>query len=197
MASLLDEAFERIPRHLFTADEKVLFEQLEHFPEKMNYYSKVDDEEPLQGDGWKGIRFVALETGEAKEISVAILSNSCDIAANNKRIRPPKISIIPLISVARFEQLLANSGVKIDTIADYVNAIRNQEVTNAFFFPQGAGINEDKVAFLDDIQSPNLATVWSNQNKQRLFTLSQAGFWMFLYKIGIHFCRPRDGIARG
>jgi hypothetical protein len=78
---------------------------------------------------------------------------------------------------------------------DKIAAIRKQHVTSLFYLPMGASLNEDHVALLDDLHTLPLR-MFQNADRPKLFTLSQVGFYLFVVKLSIHFCRFSGDISR-
>ena len=58
---------------------------------------------------------------------------------------------------------------------------------------QGGHLEEDYVVLLDDLHSIPLA---SHPGDQKLFTLSMAGFYLFIFKLSVHFCRLHEHVDR-
>lgn len=106
--------------------------------------------------------------------------------------------IAPLIRLTDYVDLLARvlSAQQID---DKVSSIRKQHVSNIFYLPRGASLDADHIAVLDDLHSLPLTTFEQGRAAKmvvKLFTLSQMGFYLFLVKLSIHFCRFQEGVAR-
>src|SRR5262249_8397784 len=119
------------------------------------------------------------------------------ISPENKREFPPRIVFAPLVSLDAYANLLRNSGaVPPEVIENKITSIRKQQVTSLFFVPGGANLQGDHIALLDDLHSLPLKIFLDEQEKSKLFTLGQMGFYLFLLKLSIHFCRFREGIAR-
>ena len=186
-----------LPKYLSPESRKQLFAELKNF-EHINYFCVVDDPEPLQGDGWMGVSFVDLDSSpiSMRSTSIVVISNSCDIAQANQRKLPPRITISPLIRLSRMVALLQKNGIDKEYVDQYCRDLRAQEVTNAFFLPRGAGIEEDSVVVLDNVQSIRLDGFAKSSERKRTFTLSQSAFWLYLVKLAIHYCRAQEGILR-
>lgn len=197
MVLSLDDAADFLPKYLSPKERTELFSELKSFPVKMSYYTTLVDEPLLQGDGWAKLDFHDVVSRTDRKTNACVISNSCDVSPDNRRSIPPRITIAPLVRLSRFVELLRSSGVAESSIHSQVEAIRKQEVTSIFFLPKGGGLGEDSVLFLDDLQSYPVARFFENDEKNRLFTLSQAGFWLFLIKLAIHFCRANESVRRG
>jgi hypothetical protein len=55
--------------------------------------------------------------------------------------------------------------------------------------------SEDHIALLDDLHTLPLG-MFQKADRPKLFTLSQVGFYLFVVKLSIHFCRFSEGISR-
>ena len=196
MVISFDDAAAFLPKYLAPESRKELFAEIRNF-ERIRYYARIDDPEPLQGDGWANSAFWDLEAAAERKMPVAVISNSCDIAGENKGKRPGRITISPIIRLARVEALLEKYGANKEQVIQYCKDIRAQEISDIFFLPQGGGVEEDSVIFLDNLQSPLLERFIGIAEARRRYSLSQAGFWLFLVKLAIHFCRAQEDIKRG
>ena len=87
---LFEQARLFLPKYLAPEHQRQLFEELQAFPRNLNYYLSPDvvEAEFLQGDGWKGLVAIEFLMAERKAVSGVILSNSCDIDAENQRAMP-------------------------------------------------------------------------------------------------------------
>src|SRR5262245_54491687 len=110
-----------------------------------------------------------------------LLSNSCDIALENKRDFPPRIVFAPLIPLQAYVDLLRSStGLGAEQIDNKVRSIRKQQITSLFFVPAGGNLEGDHIAVLDDLHSVPLGHFVAEKDRVKLFTLSQMGFYLFL-----------------
>ena len=72
--------------------------------------------------------------------------------------------------------------------------IRAQGVTSIFYLPADDLLEEEHVALLDDLHSMPLEA--HGQAAEKLFTLSMAGFYLFVFKLSVHFCRLHENVDR-
>ena len=86
--------------------------------------------------------------------------------------------------------------MKGNKIENKITAIKEQKVTALFYLPKGSVLDDDYVAVLDDIHTIPLNRYTAQNGKQKLFTLSQVGFYLFLLKLSVHFCRFQENIQR-
>jgi hypothetical protein len=186
-----------LPQYLNPTERRDLFEELKRFPSKIAFYdvSSRYRDELLQGDGWRG--FVALDfhTAEKKMVSAIIISNSCDIAVANRRDLDPNILFAPIIRLARFRDALSEAGKDDTYIGNKLDSIRRQQVTSIFYLPQLAGVIEESLVNLDDIHGHPLSD-FVRGDRTKLFTLTQAAFYIFIIKLSLHFTRIQEGVHR-
>jgi hypothetical protein len=109
---------------------------------------------------------------------------------------PPHVVFAPLITMQRFKERLSAAGLAVDQVEGKLSAIKKQHVTSVFYLPTGANLAEDHIALLDDLH-PVPLEMFLNADQPKLFTLSQVGFYLFIIKLSIHFCRFSEGIHRG
>jgi hypothetical protein len=187
-----------IPKYLTEPLQRELLENLKSFPEKFNYYwyrSKTEAE-ILQGDGWRGLELIDFETKEHRSVKGIVLSNSCDIAPENKRDNPSRVVFAPLIRLSSLKALWNDAGIPKAVVEDKVSNIRLQRNTKIFYLPAGAGLEDEYIAHLDDVYSYPASVLLSNEKRQRLFALTTAGFYLFIIKLTVHFCRLHEGVLR-
>ena len=147
----------------------------------------------LQGDGWRGFQLLSFDTGKKRSVRGIVLSNSCDISRDNERVIAPKIVFAPIIRLSAIEKRFDERGLAKNAVADRIAAIRGQSVSNIFFLPSGGPLEHDHVALLDDVHSMPVAT---QADCEKLFTLSMAGFYLFAFKLSVHFCRLHEKVDR-
>jgi hypothetical protein len=62
------------------------------------------------------------------------------------------------------------------------------------YLPADGLLDEDHVALLDDLYSMPVAV--HRQGAEKLFTLSMAGFYLFVFKLSVHVCRLHEDVDR-
>jgi len=102
----------------------------------------------------------------------------------------------PIIRLSNYEKALVRSGVAAKGIESRFKAIRDQSVSSIFYLAKGGGLDDEFIALLDDVHTMPSAYSPAKKQENKLFTLSQAGFYLFLFKISVHFCRFQEGIHR-
>lgn len=199
MNSVLKLVDEQFPYYLTAERKEGLEEALKDFPDNMNYYlnnNSLFESELLQGDAIYGLRIINYDTLEARNVKGVLLSNSCDLDLSNNRDYRLKATFAPLIKLKNYENLLLKNGTSKQKVESKIQAIRHQELTNVFYLPPFCSSEDEYIVLLHDIHSIPIDTIDLEGQNQKAFTLSQAGFYMFLFKISIHFCRFHENIER-
>lgn len=147
----------------------------------------------LQGDGWQDFQLFSFEAGEKRSVRGIVLSNSCDISEDNERAIAPKVVFAPIVRLSAIETRMISKGLPENSVKDRISAIKGQSVTSMFYLPAGGQLEHEYVALLDDLHSMPI-TAFSKSDK--LFTLSMAGFYLFAFKLSVHFCRLHENVDR-
>jgi hypothetical protein len=188
---------DQIPHYLTEEMKRGIIEELKKFPDKMQYFLLAGyDADILQGDGWTQLQLRHFETGEKIAINGIILSNTCDVASENPRDLPVNIIFAPLVALDAYIKMLEAAGIPKQNVDDKLAAIRRQRVTSLFYIPAGSGLQEDHIVLLDDVHTMPAASFEETKGRQKIFTLSQTGFWLFVLKLSIHFCRFHENVVR-
>jgi len=191
-----------LPKYLSAESQKELFDDVKKFVDDDDTYkvytTLLDGKSTIyQGDGLAGFKFYYFEKGEVKTSPGLVLSNTCDISLENDRYLPTQILYSPIVSLSKYIDLLQKNGMFEDRINSHIDSVRRQEITSIFYIPEFQGRIEESVVFLDRISNMrNSAEVTSELLKDRIFTLSNFGFYLLLLKISIHFTRIREGVDR-
>jgi hypothetical protein len=186
---------DHLPKYLSSADQAELVSHLRDF-ENRNYYTTLFPTDLLQGDGWFGFDIINLMDGKRDKIKGIMVSNSCDIDPSHKRDLPTRIVFAPLVKMGAYADLLARANLDPRQIETKIEAIRKQRVTSLFFLPKGGLLDEDHIALLDDLHNVPLKMFDEFEARSKLFTLSQVGFYLFVFKLSIHFCRFSENLSR-
>lgn len=196
-----EEAEKYLPKYLTPETEKELFEALADFPDNIDgrLYSeliKQDFSHIFQGDGLKDLLLINLPDETIRKGPGLVLSNTCDISPENRRMFPATACYVPILKLASIEKLWKDKGFEEERISSTVEAIRKQRITSIFFLPKGSGLENESVLFLDRIVSVNATALPADLKSCRLFSLSQYGHYMLLVKLSIHFSRINESIDR-
>jgi hypothetical protein len=187
---------DQIPYYLSHKAKESLAKALDDFPKRIEYYIDRYQNEALQGDGWTSIEVIRFEDGARKHIKALLLSNSCDVDPQNKRELPTKLTFAPMVKLSGYQSLLTTAALDQKQIAAKVQAIKEQRVTSLVYLPKGSGLDDDYVALLDDLHTVPYQVFSARTEKKKLFTLSNVGFYLFVLKLSVHFCRLHEEIER-
>lgn len=151
----------------------------------------------LQGDGWRAFQLFMFETGARRSVQGVVISNFCDVDPGNHRDVPARVIFAPLVKLSAYEAALRGSGIEQAKVDEKLAAIRAQKTSNMFFLPAGGPTVEDHVIRLDDAHSmPVAAHNIAAEHREKLFTLSNTGFYMLVLKLSVHFCRLHEKVNR-
>jgi hypothetical protein len=192
---------QQIPYYL-TADpaHKLLLTEIKSLSEgadKGYFIPKKNDAyatEMLQGDGWAGFQVLSFTSGDRKMIRGIVLSNSCDVSPENERVLPLRVTFAPIMKLNNLRTRFMERGIRSEQIDQRLQAIRSQSVTNMFYLPADGPLDEEYVALLEDLHSMPIAAHQLAAGK--LFTLSMVGFYLFVFKLSVHFCRLHENVDR-
>ena len=199
MAEWFEEFRTYLPKYLSADAQQDLFKELEQFPENIDlrlYTSKLEHEQTVyQGDGLARVWVSNLPDPRIQETRVMVLSNTCDVAAENKRLLGPRLIYCPIISLPKYEILVRDAGSMAP--AQHLEDIRRQRVTSMFYLPKNGALGEEGIALFDRLNNCDLQKLDIDElTSTRLFSLSDYGFYMFLFKLSIHLTRIREGVQR-
>jgi len=196
-----DDIIKYLPNYLNTKEQKALFDELNEFPDNIDtrlYSNKLDDNIIYQGDGLKDLPIVDLTNIEKgiKLQKCIILSNTCDMDIANKRNFTPSIIYAPIIALSNYRRYLEKNKIDKEKIKSHIVSIKKQFITQILFLPANNTI-EDSLVFLDRIQNIDYRYISRKTlEERRLFTLSNYGFYLFIYKLSIHFLRIQERVHR-
>jgi len=189
-----------LPKYLSPKSEEELFRELKQFP--INIDSRIYQHHThnnsliYQGDGLKEMLLVELPSMSTQKAAAIVLSNTCDIDSANTRYFQTRICYAPILKLKKYEQALS---IKIpeQKVQEHILAIKKQKITQIFFLPKGSNLLEDSFVLFDRILNCPTKTIAPNSLKdKKIFTLSNYGLYLFLFKLSIHFTRVREGIDR-
>jgi hypothetical protein len=192
----LENIKDMIPYYLTKEQSEGLMTELEKYSDKTSFYTRAHQTEFLQGDGWKGFQLYDFLTGNKISARGILLSNSCDIDPSNPRQMPAKVTFAPLVKLSKIKALYLSSGQNEKTVDNIINSIKQQHNTQFFFLPAQTVLEEDYVVWLSDIYSMPMQSFIDSASRSKLFTLNLTGFYLFLLKLSIHFCRFHENVDR-
>lgn len=199
----LDDIRVFLPKYLSEESTTSLFDELTQFPLNIDsrFYSSTFSysNHILQGDGLDGMLLVNLPDTKIGTGKAIIISNSCDIDLSNPRLFASSICYCPIFNLNKYEAMLKSKYPDLlgGKIPQHIHEIKSQRVSQIFFLPAGGGLREDSFVFFDRIcNCNNLGIDRTTLNSRKIFTLSNYGFYLFLFKLSIHFTRIRESIDR-
>lgn len=199
---MIDELDIYLPKYLSAKSKKELLDTLEKFPENSNksfytYFLK-DEEIIFQGDGLKKLYAFNFKSKDIKEINGIVFSNTCDISQENLRNYPSNIVYAPIITLEKYkEKVLIPLNKTTNQIESHLLELKKQRITQIFYLPKLDGILEESIVFLDRVfHIPNDCIDRSKLSNQRIFTLSDFGNYLFVFKLSLHFNRIQDKVER-
>jgi hypothetical protein len=193
---LMEEIQDQIPYYLTKEAGEGVLKELENYSGKTQIILNRESEGFLQGDGWRGFKLFDFNSGALMSAKGIIISNSCDIDPNNKRELPAKVTFVPLMRMRKIEELFRNSGLNAQATEQKLRSIREQKSTSFFFIPNQIGLDDDYAAWLNDIYSMPMKAFVESEKREKFFTLNMTGFYLFLLKLSIHFCRFHENVDR-
>jgi len=191
-----DDIKQFMPAYLTDGEQVSLLRNITKCYPNIDYYSPRNTQEMLQGDGWTGFEIITFDTMQKISVSGLILSNTCDIAPENPRMQPPNIVFALIINAGAFEAELREDCTDTNRINNYMGSIRSQAVSNRFYLPKAPNMRSDYVVLLDNIHTIPREYYLKNVNRKIHIRLSNAGFYVFILKLSIHFCRLADKVNR-
>ena len=200
MKEIFGQIKDYLPKFLSPDQKEKLFAQLDDFPKNIDqrvYTTALADDPGLfQGDGISDVWVVNLPSENVARGRCLVISNTCDIAIENKTSLPLRVSYCPIVSLAKLESLLTETA-SAAYAQSFLRDVRLQRITSMFYLPKGGGLEEDGAALLNHTLNCALNKEEHEHLKtHRLFTLSNYGFYLFLFKVSIHFTRIMDGVDR-
>lgn len=193
-----------LPNYLVEADKSRLKNALEQFQNpgqrELNYtdFSR-NYNHPffLQSDLVREIRMPFWDdesaTYEKVYTDAIILSNTCDLSADNKHSSNVKQCLFaPLIDLSEYLGDIEQSGIKKDNLDQFSRAIKNQLISNLFYIPNCTIENKEFIVLLDNVfwfPTTELNTYIDRINENRISSLSLFGHYLFVLKLSYHMCR--------
>ena len=195
-----------LPTYLSKEANENLFNELNNFPKNIDgrlYTNYLNNNKCIyQGDGVFNLQAVNLPDSTIKEVPGMILSNTCDLDKSNERLLDTRLVFATIFQLDKYKELLLKLCVKTGkktekSINEHIKLIKKQYISHIFYLPKGANLQQDSIVLFDRVNNlPN--SILKNQeiSKQKIFTLSDYGFYLFLYKLSIHFTRIRENLTR-
>lgn len=191
------EGLERaLPHYLSASRIQGVKRALAEFPEIKFFYLNAYQNEALQGDCWSQLTVFNFADGTRKKIRGMLLSNSCDLDSSNRSLTTPYVTFCPIISLDRLAETWRQAGFERQQVEGTVAAIKRQEISNYMFLPAGASFETEMIACFEQAFSLPYAVFESEAEKRKLATLTDPSFYLFIFKLSLHFCRMHEDVDR-
>jgi len=198
----IEEIKTYLPKYLSPQSNDELFDGLKDFPYNLDsrfYTTALKSHNILfQGDGLEDLMVINLPDSKISNAKCIIISNTCDTDLENSRMIPINLIYAPIIELNKYINLITKfSNKSQDQIKAHIESIKQQKITQILYLPQIENVIKESIVFLDKINNINNSYIdRTGLSKQRIFTLSNYGFYVFLLKISIHFTRIRENVDR-
>ena len=213
-----DDALELIrtylPKYLTPDQKDNLFSVVkENFPlsnnSKLIYYNFLDADYFYQGDAIIDIPFAEFNNGEYSTIYLngVVMSNTCDISPENERLDKSFVQLSSVFALKDYIETLVSNGIVQPRIDSFIKDLKSNRISNLFYLP--AKMNGNKTMLEEsfirfDLNVTLPLSVLENDSYDneyipkgdRIFSFSNYGFYLFLIKLSIHYCRFKEGVFR-
>ena len=201
MNNLDEEIKKYLPQYLSEIELNNLRKELENFPtdgtkDTVYTIALANADYLLQGDGVANLDYINFPDVVIKPIDVILLSNTCDMSIENKRMNPCRIMYAPILKFDIYARKLRESFPS-QSVDNHLRDIKAQQISQAMFLPKGGKMDYDGIVFFDRaISIPLSEETMQSMCDNKLFTLSNFGLYLLLLKLSIHFTRIQERIDR-
>ena len=201
MNNLDEEIKKYLPQYLSEIELNNLRKELENFPtdgtkDTVYTIALANADYLLQGDGVANLDYINFPDVVIKPIDVILLSNTCDMSIENKRMNPCRIMYAPILKFDIYARKLRESFPS-QRVDNHLRDIKAQQISQAMFLPKGGKMDYDGIVFFDRaISIPLSEETMQSMCDNKLFTLSNFGLYLLLIKLSIHFTRIQERIDR-
>lgn len=203
-----------LPKYLTPEIQDNLFKIVkEEFPfstDAYKIYSEIPEKDYYyQGDALVDIPFSVFHSGSFRNVFLKgiIGSNTCDISPENERLEQPNIQFFAIYNLREYLSVLEDNGINKTKISTFKSNLKANVISNLFYLPEKIKENqiileESFVRFDNTISLPVSLFHKESYNigyapeGDRLFSFSNYGFYLFLIKLSVHYCRFREGVFR-
>ncbi len=150
----------------------------------------------LQGDGIAEMSYLDFPNNKIAHVNAILLSNTCDMSTDNKRMNPCRIMYAPILNFAKYEEKL-RKDFPTERANNHLKDIKAQQISQILYLPKGGKLQYDGIVFFDRaISIPLSEEAVKRMCNNKLFTLSNFGLYLFLFKMSFHFTRIQERIDR-
>lgn len=134
---------------------------------------------------------------ESREVPALIISNTCDMSMDNKRVYSTRIMYVPMMNFDKYAQNVLRI-MEPEKARQHFESLRNQHITGIIYLPTKLELGYDSIGFLDRMVTiPCTQSNIDHLISSRRFTLNNFGFYLLLLKLSMHFSRIQEKINRG
>lgn len=128
-----------------------------------------------------------------------VLSNTCDISDENSHTLNKKQCVLaPVIELDIYiEALKKIDSFSAEGLTSFLSELKLQRITNIFYISENG--EKEYIALLDKIfwfPTEELNSYLENIHENKLFSLTQFGYYLFLLKLTFHFSRFPESLDR-
>lgn len=200
---ITDEELKKyLPKYLSEENYNNLLSELKSFPDNIDsrmYTSYLNDEVIYQGDGIDNMPIIDLAQSDkgTQAVPALILSNTCDMDLSNIRMFPSSIMYAPIIKLSKYQSVLSKHCFDANKIENHINNLKQQKITQIMYLP-AIGNMEESLVFLDRVFNINNKYIdRTNLKNIRIFSFSDYGFYLLVFKLSVHFSRIQEKVNRG
>ena len=129
-------------------------------------------------------------------VNAILLSNTCDMSTDNKRMNPCRIMYAPILNFEKYAQRLLKFFPE-HRVKNHLKDVKAQLISQILYLPKGGKIDYDGIVFFDRaISIPLTEETVRAMCGNKLFTLSNFGLYLLLFKMSVHFTRIQERIDR-
>lgn len=160
-----------------------------------------------QGDCLQEIPFFYIDDNSEVEViynNAILLSNTCSVSVENQRTIDSDVNFGVVLSLTDFINYLISMKVHQQKIDNFIVDVKDNKINNILFLPSFKGDGYDfpeSIVRFDRITTIPMVML-TNYSKEyytagdRLFSFSDYGIYLFLFKLSVFFCRFGEGIGR-
>jgi hypothetical protein len=161
-----------------------------------DFYKKYENKYFMQSDLMAEIRLrvwdINTQSYNKNYIDAIIVSNTCDVSFENKRdVNPKQCLLAPIINLHEYVDDLGKCGYGAEKIKAFEENVKSQLLANIFYLPPHLDMPAS-IALLDRIfwfPAKELNAYIDTIDQDRMLSLSQFGFYLFILKLSYHLCR--------
>jgi len=136
-----------------------------------------------------------------------LFSNSCNAEKENSRLIELSLNFAQIIPLKELLEFLRNKNFSEERISNFERDVKSNSFNYFFYLPElsenGKVVIEESLVRFDRIITIPMKFFYEKYSKSykpegdKIISLSQYGFWFFLFKISFYFSRMNEDIERG